>query len=109
MLRDLYWKVKLALPRGSMRQLVYIVFVLFSLPVGVYLANKVVSFRSGAQDAAVKVFISPEQQNLPPDSTFKVMIDAGQYNIAFARLVITFDQSKIELTNEISTTSKLST
>lgn len=55
------------------------------------------------------VFFEPSTGSLPPDASFKIMVNGGSQNIAFGRVVFTFDQSKVNLASEITTNPNLST
>jgi hypothetical protein len=63
--------------------------------------------RSKAQVNQVKLFIAPATGVAPPNQTMELYIDARNEKIPFIRAEITFDQSKMQLTDEIGTTQKL--
>jgi cell division septation protein DedD len=106
-LNDLKWKFKLSLPKQAEKHLGVILVVLLSLPIGVYLLGRELGFFSKAQQVPVSVYIEPGTQNLPPDSNFKVMIDTKGSKIAFVRVDITFDNTKVNLVNSINSGSVL--
>src|SRR6266487_5042091 len=62
-----------------------------------------------AQAQAVSIFFSSTQVMLPPNTNLSLKMDAGSYQIGFARIDLAFDPSMIQLTNEIQTTSLLGT
>ena len=53
--------------------------------------------------ADVKISFNPPQGNLPPDGTFRIMMSAPGKNIMFGRVVLTFDNTKVNLASEITT------
>ena len=57
----------------------------------------------------ISIRFSPPSVNLPPDSPLKIMVNNPAKPLGFARVVFTFDPSKIQLTSEITTNPDLST
>lgn len=53
-----------------------------------------------AQTVDAVVSIIPTSQSLPPDSLVKVYIDARTNSLVFAKIVISFDPSKVRLSSE---------
>jgi len=58
---------------------------------------------------AVSFAFNPSSANLPPDGTFKIMLNAASKKIVFVRTVVTFDQSKVNLASEITPNPVLAT
>ena len=52
---------------------------------------------------------SPAFTNLPPDQKVKILIDSLNKKVVFARIVFSFDKTKVKLTSEITTNLRLST
>ncbi|KKS95429.1 MAG: hypothetical protein UV73_C0018G0042, partial [Candidatus Gottesmanbacteria bacterium GW2011_GWA2_43_14] len=55
------------------------------------------------------IAFSPSQGTLPPNSAFKIMVNAGNNSVAFGRVVFNFNPSKVNLASEITTNPNLST
>ena len=58
---------------------------------------------------SVSFAFNPAAGSLPPNSTFKIMLNAGSKKIVFGRTVVTFDQSKVNLASEITPNPALAT
>lgn len=58
---------------------------------------------------AVSFSFNPSSGSLPPNGTFKIMLNAGSKKIVFGRIVVTFDQSKVNLASEITPNPVLAT
>lgn len=58
--------------------------------------------------ADVKISFNPPLGNLPPDGTFRIMMSAPGKNIMFGRVVLTFDNTKVNLASEIATNPNFS-
>jgi hypothetical protein len=76
-----------------------------ALPITVVLAQRVVKYFTGA--ASATVYFEPSSADLPPDTTLRLMINSGSTNVGFARVEVNFDNTKVRLTSEISTTDAL--
>jgi len=103
------WKLRHFFSRKETKQLVVLAIVLLALPVGVFLVNNYVRYRSRAEGEDVNLYLVPSEQSLPSDATFQVMLDALTNRIGFVRVEFTFDNAKVNLASEIQTTSSLST
>ena len=55
------------------------------------------------------VFFSPQVAAVPPVTNMRIMMNSGGRSVAFARIVFTFDTSKIRMASEITTTGQMST
>lgn len=106
-LKDLAWRIKHYTPKGYNKKTFGVLVALIALPVTLFLAKKAIDLRSQAQVASVTFSISPATQNLPPNSTFRVMLDAGTQQIGFVRVEIPFDRTKVQLASEINTSTRL--
>ncbi len=95
--------------RKSSGQLVVLALIALSIPVGVVLVRSAIQYRTQAVGETVLLYVSPSSQTLPPASTFQIMADAKTNLIGFVRVKFTFDPVKIQLTNEITTSTALST
>lgn len=105
----LRYRLRHALPRGNGGKLVLTALLVLALPVGVVLVRQVQRYTTDAALPSVSLTFSPAQQNMPPDSTFKIIADTKTNQIGFIRVVFTIDPSKINLTSEVSVTNKLAT
>jgi hypothetical protein len=63
----------------------------------------------GLSQTQAKIYIVPTQATLPPNTVFGLRLDAGASQIAFVRLELAFDPTKVYLTDEIQTTSLFGT
>ena len=85
-------------------------FLLLILPITLLATQSFINYSPRAQTVnTVKVSFSPSTVNLPPASKVKIMIDSRTQKVPFARIVFTFDKSKVKLTSEITPSSRLST
>ena len=56
-----------------------------------------------------QILFEPAESVLPPDHDMKLMLNAGSFKVAFARIVLSFNPAKINLASEITTNPALST
>lgn len=108
-LKYLRYRARHSLPRGNARRLLLTVLLVLALPVSVIVLQQVQRYQAGAAIETVNVYFSPAQQNLPPNSNFKVMANLRTNQVGFMRLEFTFDNSKVNLASEVTVTSKLAT
>lgn len=59
--------------------------------------------------ADAEIIFSPASVNVPPATKVSVMVNAGNKEAAFTRVVFNFDPAKIKLTSEITINSNMST
>lgn len=89
---------------------VFFLFLLLMLPLTVFAIQSTVSYLSKAQTAnTVKIAFAPETVSLPGNKNIKIMMESGNGNVGFARIVFTFDKNKVRLTSEITTHPQLPT
>lgn len=55
-----------------------------------------------SQAFPANITINPTQQSLPPDVAVSIALDSNTNSIAFARVVILFDQTKVNLSSEVT-------
>jgi hypothetical protein len=58
-----------------------------------------------AAEDQVGIFFNPGGADLPPNRTLSLMVDAKSYNLVGANIELSFDATKLFLTDEISTTN----
>lgn len=83
-------------------KLVPLSFILLSLPFTTYYLIHVVKFLNSAdasQLQPVTVFISSDTNDLPPDKLLHINIDAQNNSLAFAKVVLSFDTTKVQLSS----------
>ena len=95
--------------KGKTLSLIGILVIVLSLPVALTLLRQRATYKTQAVVEPVDISFSPSSQTLPPDSTFRIMMNARTNNISFARVVFTFDRTKVNLASEITTTSAMGT
>jgi hypothetical protein len=105
----LRYRIRHALPQGNGRRILVTAFLFLSLPVALLVVRQVQRYQAGAASVSALLYFSPSEQNLPPDSNFKVMVDTKGNQMGFVRLEFSFDITKINLTSEVSVTSRLAT
>lgn len=86
-----------------------ILFMLLALPLTLFTVQQVSNYLTKATAGTVAVSFSPSQSTLPPDRQFDIMLNSGTTKVAFARVVYTFDRTKVQLRNEIQITGVLTT
>lgn len=88
----------------------FFLFVLLLLPVSVIGIQQTLTYFSKAQTVnTVILAFTPSSVNVPPRQNVKIMLNTGSQKVAFARVVFTFDKSKININSEITTSASLST
>ena len=95
--------------KGKTLSLIGILVIILSLPVALTLLRQRATYKTQAVVEPVDLSFSPSSQTLPPDSAFRIMVNARTNNISFARVVFTFDRTKVNLSSEITTTSAMGT
>src|SRR5689334_8194330 len=89
-----------------MRKISKWAYILFSFILLTFFSHKILK---AITNPAVSVSFSPSTLSLPPDAGSTVVLNSGEEPIAFVRLSVLFDQTKIQLTDEITLTSVFST
>jgi hypothetical protein len=87
------------------KKLLVIFFLVLALPLTVYLVKSFTLYLSQAANATVS--FSPSTMNMPPNTSPGVVVNSGSAQIAFARVDISFDTTKVNLSNEINVTGPL--
>ena len=82
-------------------KLLVLFVLLLALPVGVYLSTQVIKYLTKAVGEPVNVYFDTST-TLPPNPTVRIRIDAKTNSVAFARVVFTFDTTKVRLSGEIT-------
>ena len=89
-------------------QIILVLVVLIAIPVAVFLTKKITKLTPSAALATVDLYIEPATSTLPPDGIFKVYLDPKSQKITFAKVVINFDKTKVQLSSELTTTALIS-
>jgi hypothetical protein len=89
----------------SHKKIFVILMLLLALPFTVYLVRTFKLYLS--QAATAQLTFSPSSASLPPNSTLSVRANSGSAQIAFARVEVTFDNTKVNLSNEIQVNGPL--
>jgi hypothetical protein len=76
-----------------------LVFVLSTF-LGAYALTRQILYRSKAA-SNVTVSLSPSSAQMPPDRNFSVIINSGSRKVGFARIVVTFDKTKLNLSQDL--------
>jgi hypothetical protein len=108
-MKDVFRKLKVLLPKSSRKRFFVLLVALLALPISVAVVQQAVLYFSRAQVDTVSLYFNPSDTTLPPNKTMKLMVDAKTNKVGFAALELAFDNSKINLTGEITTTSLLKT
>jgi hypothetical protein len=105
----LRYRLRHSLPHGNGQRLFLTALLVLALPVGIVLVRQIQRYQAGAALDTASLYFSPAQQNLPPDSNFKIMIDTKTNLVGFVRVEFTIDPAKVNLVSEITVTPRLAT
>jgi hypothetical protein len=89
------------------RQFITVIFLLAIIPITLMAVYLPLMLWPKAAISDPHLYIIPETTSMPPNTTFKLMMDAKTHQIGFVRAVLTFDRTKINLSSEITTTATL--
>ncbi len=87
------------------KKLLAVFLLVLVLPLSVYLVKSFTLYLS--QAATAQVSFSPSTVSMPPNTSPGVVVNSGSTQIAFARVDITFDVTKVNLSSEINITGPL--
>lgn len=87
------------------KKVLFILVLVLVLPLSVYLFKTFTLFLSRA--ASAQLSFSPSTISMPPSANLGVVVNSGSAQIAFARVDISFDSSKVNLSDEIQITGPL--
>lgn len=102
-LKNFFWWYKIYLPKGTIPRVLIAAVLVLTIPLIIFLAQRPQRYIPRAVIGEVEIFFVPDRQSLPPDSTFEIWLNSDTQSIGFVRLVLTFDNTKIQMTSEIST------
>lgn len=85
--------------------LIALIIIVLSLPLVLYLVLKGLHLFAPAAIEQVNLYFVPSSEVLPPDSTFKIMVNTVANPITYARVSFNFDPAKVRLSSEITTSS----
>lgn len=98
---DTYRKIKEYFLRKENRfKLASLLVLLVTMPAAILLVQQTIRFFSGAADSQANLYILPSTADVSGAQTFQVMLDPMGNPIAFAALDITFDITKVRLTQD---------
>jgi hypothetical protein len=80
-----------------------LLIILASLALLVCLVRTGIQYLSTAAGEETRIYFIPSPQNMPPDATLSLMVDPNGEGIHFATIEVQFDNSKINLSQEIDT------
>lgn len=78
------------------------------LVIGTYLVQQTLSLRGRAVGEAVNLTLTPANASISGNTTLRLVANAKTNRISFLHADITFDRTKVNLSNEITTSSTLS-
>jgi hypothetical protein len=87
------------------KKVLFVLVLVLALPLAVYLLRTFTLYLSRA--ASAQLSFSPSTISLPPNANLGVVVNSGASQIAFARVDISFDNTKVNLTDEINITGPL--
>jgi hypothetical protein len=87
------------------KKLALILVLVLALPLTVYLVRTFTLYLSRAANA--ELLFTSTRISLPPNASPGVVVNTGSAQIAFARVELTFDQTKVNLSDEIQMTGPL--
>jgi hypothetical protein len=87
------------------KKVLFVVVLVLALPLAVYLLRTFTLYLSRASSAQLS--FSPSSISIPPNANLGVVVNSGSAQIAFARVDISFDSTKVNLTDEINITGPL--
>jgi hypothetical protein len=90
---------------SSPSKLAVVLFLFASLVVGVYLVRTFRVYFSSA--ATAQLLFSPSSVTMPPNASAGVTVNSGAARITFARVELTFDRTKVNLSDEIQVNGPL--
>ena len=108
-LKYLRYRLRHSIPRGNGGKLLLTLLLVLALPAGIVLVRQIQNYKTNAVLDTASIYFSPSSQNLPPDSNFKIMTDMKTNQVGFVRVEFTIDPTKVNLSSEITVTSRLAT
>lgn len=99
--------VKHFFSKYRVNKLLVLTVLVIALPVVIFAANRITKYLTKAVGEQVIVSFQPSSLTLPPNSTVRIFVDAKTNSIGFARIVFSFDNTKIRLAGEVDTTAAL--
>lgn len=95
--------MKIRLPRILAQLLLVILTAGMAFGIGFFATKSITA------DGEVSLYFVPDSPVLPPNQTLSMMLDAGVEEITFVRVTVNFDQTKVNLSGNITTTPSLAT
>lgn len=100
-------KFRSYLPKGSAFRLILLLVILLGLPAAILIVRKSIKYVPKADVTTVTFSSTPSTATLPPNATIRINLNAGAQLVGFVRVVMTFNNSHINLASEITTTTRL--
>jgi hypothetical protein len=79
------------------------------MPAVVILVQQRTSTRTAIAMGEAKSYFVPDQADLPPDTTIRLMLDSGSQEVEFVKLEVAFDPTKVNLAGDVVATGRLKT
>ena len=95
------------LPGEFYKRTFILLSILIGLAINVYIVQKVVSLSTRAAVSNVEFYFTPETATIPPDTTFKLMLNPGGQSISFVQVHLYFNNEVLELSGDVSLGSAL--
>ncbi len=98
-----FFEFKKGLRRGNrFQRILVLIVVLVALPFTLYEVFQGAKYLSNALVNPVALSFLPSSVAMPPDATLRLMLDAKSNKIAFTRIELSFDKTKVNLSSEIT-------
>lgn len=95
------------LPGEFYKRTFILLSILIGLAINVYIVQKVVLLSTRAAVGSVEFYFTPETATIPPDTTFKLMLNPGGQPISFVQVHLYFNTEILQLGGEIALGSAL--
>jgi hypothetical protein len=111
--KELFWKIRDRFPSDKGTRIVFLLVFIVALPLSVYLAQQAIRYFSKAIGEAVTVSVvdttgnSEITLNSGQSANVKVMLNARTNPIGYSRVVVNFDNSKVNITGNVTTSNQL--
>jgi hypothetical protein len=110
-LRHFLFRINRLFPEGKKTRIIASLATILVLPAAVFAVQQITQLNSLAVGSAVQLYFIPSGSAavMPPNTSFKLMADATTNKISFVRVEMSFDRSKIILSDEIQPSTALTT
>lgn len=98
-----------ATPHNNIKSLLVLLLLISAIPITVSLVLIQTRYFSRASSNPAQFLFVPLRTSMPPDQHIELMLNTGEEKVGFVRTVVAFDPSKIQLSNEITPSTVLTT